>query len=97
MPIACRNLFLENRKSVFKNRKKKILIQGRPIGYAQLVVEHAHGPERRVGAPRGRHHGDRGRVGALERLVEVEVDVRHCVRPPSSSPPDARTVVVTST
>jgi hypothetical protein len=34
MPTACRNLFPENRKSVFKNRKKKILIQGRPIGYS---------------------------------------------------------------
>jgi len=34
MPTACRNLFPENRKSVFKNRKKKILIQGRHICYS---------------------------------------------------------------
>ena len=34
MPTSCRNLFPENRKSVFKNAKKKILIQGRPIGYS---------------------------------------------------------------
>ena len=29
MSTTCRNFFLENRKSVFKNRKKKILIASR--------------------------------------------------------------------
>jgi len=33
MPTACRNLLVKNMKSVFKNRKKKILIQGRLTGY----------------------------------------------------------------